>query len=76
MGPDLGGTDGAFEDAGDLGEREFLEAGEEEHFALAVIEPGERAVKQRVVVLPRRSFSCVRRVVGLLLELGGIGGAG
>ena len=76
MGADFGGADGAFEDGGDLGEGEFLEAGEEEDFAVVVVEVGEGGAEERVVVTIDGVFGGVRGVVGVVVEIGGIGGAG
>ena len=38
MGADFCSADGAFEDAGDFGEREFLESGEQQDFAIVVVQ--------------------------------------
>ena len=76
VGADLGGADGAFEDAGDLGEGEFLEAGEEEDFAVVAVELGEGGVEQGVVVAGGGVVGGVRTLVGVVVEIGGIGGVG
>ncbi len=73
---DLGGADGAFEDAGDLGEGEFLETGEEEDLAVVAVELGEGGVQQGVVVACGGVVGGMRRVVGVFVEVGRIGGVG
>ena len=74
VGADLGGADGALEDAGDLGEGEFLETAEEEDLAFVAVEPGEGGVDQRVVVADGGVVGGVGAVVGVVLEIGGVGG--
>ena len=39
MGSDFGGSNGAFENRGDLGKREFLESAEQQHLAGIAIKP-------------------------------------
>ena len=73
---DFGGADGAFEDAGNLGEREFLKAREQQHLAVVAIEAGEGGAEQRVVVARRRMVRGVRCVVGVFLQIRGVGGVG
>lgn len=73
---DLGGADGAFEDARDFGEREFLEAAQEEHLAIAVIEAAEGGAEEGVVVAGGGGLAGVGAVVGVMMEVGGIGGVG
>lgn len=74
VGANLGGADGAFEDAGDFREGEFLKAAEEENFAVALVEAGEGGVDQRVVVADDGGVTGVGAVVGVVLEIDGIGG--
>lgn len=74
VGADLGGADGALEDAGDFGERELLETGEEKDLAILAVEAGERGVKERVIVAAGRVVRGVRRIVGVFEEVDGIGG--
>ena len=76
VGADLGGADGAFEDAGDFGEGELLEAREEEHLAVVAVEAGKRGVEERVVVADGGAGAGVGRVVGVILEGDGVGGVG
>jgi hypothetical protein len=71
---DLRGADGAFEDAGNLGEGEFLETGEEQDFAILAVEAGESGVQKSVVVAGGGTLSGVGRVVGVVLEIDGVGG--
>lgn len=73
---DLGGTDGAFEDAGDFGERELLETGEEEDFAVVAIEAGEGGVEEGVIVARRGAIAGIRGLVGVVLQIGGVGRVG
>ena len=73
---DFGGADGAFEDAGDFGEGELLETGEEEHFAIVPVEAGKRSVQEGVIITDGRVVRGVRGLVGMILQVGGIGGAG
>lgn len=70
------GPDGAFEDAGDLGEREVLKAAEEEDFAVVAGEAAEGGVEEGVVVAGGGVFAGVGRVVGMRVKRGGIGGGG
>lgn len=72
MGADFCGADGAFENAGDLGEGEFLEAREEQYFAVVAIEPGERDVEERAIVARGRLVGGVGRIVGVFVQLRGI----
>ena len=74
VGADLRGADGAFEDAGDLGEREFLKTREQQHLAIIAIELGERGVEKRVIVAHGGMLGGVRCVVSVLTERNGIGG--
>ena len=74
MGADLGGAHGAFENAGDLGEREFLEPRQQEHLPVVAIQPRERRVQERMVVMDGGVFSGVGRLVGVFLQVAGIGG--
>jgi hypothetical protein len=74
VGADFGGADGAFEDAGNFGEGELLETGEEEDFAVVAVEAGEGGVQERVVVAQGGVVAGVGSVVGVVLEIGGIGG--
>ncbi len=76
MGADFGGTDGAFEDAGDLGEGEFLETREQEHLASIAVEAVERGTEEGVVVAGGGAFAGVGSLVGVVLEIGGIVGGG
>ena len=74
VGANPGGADRAFEDAGDLGEGEFLEAREQQHLAVVAIEAGERGLEERVVVARGGEVRSVRRFVRVLVQIGGIGG--
>lgn len=74
MGADFGGPDGAFEDAGDLGEGEFLETAEKEDLAIIAIEAGEGGVEKGVIVAGRGGFAGVGSVVGVVLKICRIGG--
>jgi hypothetical protein len=74
VGADFGGTDGAFEDARDLGEGEFLKTTEEEDFAITALEAGEGGVEKGVIVAGRSGFAGVRTVVGVMLKIHRIGG--
>lgn len=74
MGADFGGTDRAFEDARDFGEGEFLKAAEEEDFAVVAIKAGERGVEERVIVAGGGGFPGVGALIGVMLEIDGIGG--
>jgi cyclase len=74
MGADLGGSHRALEDAGDLGKRQLLEAGEQEHFAIVVREAGEGVLQERLIVASGGPLAGVRLVVGVLLQIGGIDG--
>ncbi len=74
VGADFGGADGAFENAGDFGEREFLKTAEEEDFAIVAIEAGEGSVEEGVIVARGGGFTGVGTVVGVVLEIDGIGG--
>ncbi len=76
MSADFGGADGAFEDAGDLGEGEFLEAGEKKDFAIVAVEAGEGGVEEGVVVAGGGMVAGVGALVGVFLEIGGISGVG
>jgi hypothetical protein len=76
MSADFGGADGAFEDAGDLSEREFLETGQEEDLAVVAVEAGEGGVEQDVIVANGGVVAGVGAFVGVLLEIGGISGVG
>jgi len=79
VGADLGGADGALEDGSDFGEREFLEAGQEEDFAVVAIEAVEREVKERMFVAGGGVVAGVGAVVGAfgeVLWIGGDGGGG
>jgi hypothetical protein len=71
--PDFRGADGAFEDAGDFGKREFLEAREQEDFAIIVVQTGERGMQQRVIVVSRRVLRGVRRLVRVFIQIDGVG---
>ena len=72
MRPDAGGADRALEDAGDLGERELLEAREEEDLAVVAVEAAEGAVKEGMVVPARRGLVGAARLVGVGLQVGGV----
>lgn len=74
VGADLCGADGALEDAGDFGKGEFLEAGEEEDFAILAVEAGEGGVQKSVIVARGGMIAGERMIVGVMLEIGGIGG--
>ena len=74
VGADFGGADGAFEDAGDFGEREFLKTREEQHLADIAIEAGEGGAEECVIVARRRMVRGVGCVVGVFLEVRGVGG--
>jgi hypothetical protein len=74
VGADFGGADGALEDAGDFGEREFLEAGEEEDFAVLAIEAGEGSVQKSVIVAHGGMLAGEGSLVGVILQVRGIGG--
>lgn len=74
VGADFRGTDGAFENAGDFREGEFLETAEEEDFAVVTIKTGESGVEEGVIVAGGSGFPGVGTVVGVVLEVGGIGG--
>lgn len=74
VGADFGGADGALEDAGNFGEREFLETCEEEDFAVAAVEAGERDVEEGVVVAEGGAGAGVGRIVGVVLQDDGVGG--
>jgi hypothetical protein len=74
VGADLGGADGALEDAGDFGEGELLEAGEEEDLAILVVEAGEGGVQKSVIVAHGGMLAGEGGLVGVILQVGGIGG--
>lgn len=74
MGAHFGGTDGAFENAGDFCEGEFLEAAEEENFTVVAIEAREGGVEEGVIVAGGGGFTGVGTVVGVVLEIDRIGG--
>ncbi len=79
MGADFGGADGAFEDGGDFGEGEFLEAGEEEDLAGVAVEAVEGEVEEGVFVAGDGVIAGVGAVVGTIgevLRIGGDGGGG
>lgn len=76
MGADFRGADGAFEDAGDFGKREFLETCEQQHLAIVAIEAGEGGVEERVIVADGGVVTGMRPIVGVVLEIGGVGGVG
>ena len=69
MGTDLGRADGAFEDARDLGKREFLETAEQQDFAIIVVQPVECDVEQVVFVAGRRPITCVGSVIGVVVQI-------
>ena len=74
MGADFGGADGAFEDAGDFREREFLETAEEQDLAVAMVEMRERGVDQGVIVALLGVGTGVGAIVGVVVEIDRIGG--
>ena len=74
MRADFGGADGAFEDAGDFREGEFLESREQEHFAVIVIQAGEGHVEQFVIIAGGGVLRRVRGIVGMLVQGDRIGG--
>ena len=69
VGANFRGADRAFENAGDFGEREFLETREQQHFAVIAVEPRQRGVEQRVVVAGGGAVAGVRRIVGVRVQL-------
>ncbi len=69
MGADFRRADGAFENAGDLGKREFLKAREQQHLAIVAIEAGERGLEQGVVVTGDRGVRGMRRFVCVLVQI-------
>ena len=74
VGADFGGADGAFEDAGNFGEREFLETREEQDFTVIAVEAGEGGVEESVVVAGGGAVAGVGRVLGVVRQVGGVGG--
>ena len=54
---DLRGADGAFEDAGDLGERKFLESAEEENFTVVAMKAIQRNMQQLVFIASGRAIA-------------------
>lgn len=74
MGADLGRSDGALQDAGNLRERKFLEAGEQQHLAILMVELGEGRVEQRLVIARRGVLAGVRSVVHVVVKLRRVGG--
>src|SRR5690606_36563422 len=63
VGADFGGAGGAFEDRGDFGEGELLEAAEEKDLAGVAIEAAEGHVKERVFVARHGVIAGVGTVV-------------
>lgn len=76
MRADFGGADRAFENASDLGEREFLEATKEKDFAVVVIKSRQGRLQQKVIVVDRGAFAGVRIFVRVVLEFHRIVGGG
>ena len=76
MGADLRGADGAFENPRDFSERQFLKSGEQQDFAVIVIEARQRHAEEFVVVARRRVMRGMRCVVGMVEKVDRIGRAG
>ncbi len=76
MGAHFRGADGTFEDGGNFGKREFLKTTEQENFAIIPIEPVQGVVQDFMIVTGDGFVPGVRLVVGVMLQIGRIGGRG